>query len=165
MAALEYLQRQTDEQIGQLYEKFKKELNIIYHTKGIMSSRQVVDMLASRAHKYGILNAFSATETLNIANAPLIKEMVRQMLKPESFIIILCGDFAVGSGYSSRLRLDDALSRRISQEYNLEEKKKKAGSIMLDTRDPSIPYSFHKQTLNTEEIKYIFDKAKELEIT
>lgn len=82
--------------------------------------------------KFGLTDAYSAGEILNVFNHAAIKNTLYDMIVPENMIIIFTGDFTKGQSYSEHLKLEDALSRRVTSEYSMESKRKIAGSITLD---------------------------------
>lgn len=160
LSAIKYIESRSETKLQELYERFKKELHIIYHTKGILSARMITETLCSKLPKFGLMNAFSATEVLNRFNGPLIRQLAADLLKPENMIIVISGDFAESESRSIE-PLQSLLNSRIMSYFNLQESRKIPGSIKLDQKDDTIPYRFHTQNISRDEFNFIMGKASD----
>ena len=159
IAAIKFLNSRDASKLEEMYGLYKKELAIAFNTKGSVSSRKLAEILSSKVPKFGLTNAYSAGEILNVFNYAAIRNILYDMVVPENMIIIFTGDFTKGQAYSQHLKLEDALSKRVTSEFNMESKRKQTGSIQLDEKDDLTPYYFHKQTVTASEIKFLYDRA------
>ena len=158
ISGLKYL-RQLEEK-HEHYKNFAEELQSIYNTKPIMSSRQITELLSSRLTKFGPYNTFRATETLNEYKSSTINSILDQALDPNNWLIVLSGTFSIQTGLTKKLDIESAFNSRITQLIDMSTGEKVPGSIILNQIHDESGGWYYLQDLSFQDTKLLSDGPK-----
>ena len=147
-----------------LYKKYKDELEAAYNTKGIYTSRDILDTVCSKGVRFGYKHAFRSSVTLNEYNEAKLKSLLGEMMDSKSLFVVLSGDFKERNvnqaSQTQSFDLESALSVKITNTYNYEKKEKEAGSIVLDKIENLYNVFYKDHQITKSEVEYLYDKAR-----